>query len=281
MKKIPVILSIVSSVAFLFLVTISYGGDGGGGVTPNALPASLDSFYPPKAGQPLYLLNMLAMDNLFLGIAVDVMEDDLQGARGNYEEFKSRYLETLEMIPEWREYFLSEPVEKLGTELKEGDKGKVMSAFGEVGKICHECHISNMVKVQQKYHWGDFGGISVKDPLSKELTDYSTFKQYLATSMAGISVNLRQGQTENARRQFAGFKERFQALKTVCLNCHDQERRYFIDDSVTSLLDELGQTLDKQPVDLEAVMGFIQGIGRESCAKCHLVHVPAAFAEVR
>ncbi len=287
----------IAGIAFVY----SCSGGGGESVTPTdpkvvdegkldqlaekratiPLPVSLESFYPPKAEQPLYLFNMLAMDNFFLGIVVDVMEGDLPGARTNFEEFKSRYDETLKMVPEWKEYYPLAPVKKLGTELAEGDSGKVMAAFGEVGRLCHECHLSTMVQVQQKYRWGDFGGISVNDPLSKELTDYSTFKKYLSTSMAGISVNLRQGQTENARMQFVGFKERFRALKTSCLDCHDQEPRYFVDDSVESLLDELGQALNKQTVDPGAVRKLIQGIGRESCSKCHLVHVPAAFAGVR
>ncbi len=266
-------------IVLVLVVAPAYGD--GKGVAITTVPPSLDSFYPPKAEQPLYLFNMLTMDHFFLGIAVDVMEGDLQGARDNFKEFNSRYLETLEMVPEWKDHYPLEPVEKLGTELAGGDNGKIMAAFGEVGKNCHECHLTTMVQVHQKYRWQDFAGIKVKDPLSKELTEYSTFKQYLSTSMAGISVNLRQGQMENARQQFAGFKERFQALKASCLDCHDRQPKYYVDDSVESLLDKLGQALHKQPVDPGEVMKLTQGIGGESCSKCHLVHVPAAFAGVR
>ncbi len=266
-------------IVLVLVVAPAYGD--GKGVAITTVPPSLDSFYPPKAEQPLYLFNMLTMDHFFLGIVVDVMEGDMQGARDNFKEFNSRYLETLEMVPEWKDHYPLEPVEKLGTELAGGDNGKIMAAFSEVGKSCHECHLTTMVQVHQKYRWRDFAGIKVKDPLSKELTEYSTFKQYLSTSMAGISVNLRQGQMENARQQFAGFKERFQALKASCLDCHDRQPKYYVDDSVESLLDKLGQALHKQPVDPGEVMKLTQGIGGESCSKCHLVHVPAAFAGVR
>lgn len=245
------------------------------------IPDSLDQFYPPVAGKPVYLLNMLKLDTSFSGIVVDVMENDLKGAGDNFAEFRSQYLEAAKMIPEWKEFYAVEPVEKLGSVLKTKDRAKIMEAFGEVGKACHECHVQTMARVQQKYRWGNFGEISVEDPLTRETTDYSHFKKYLATNMAGISVNLRQGQSENARAQFQGFKKRFQALKGSCQNCHDGESRYYIDQDIDNLIVKLEQALQSPKIDPEAVNALIQGVGRESCSKCHLVHVPAALAKMR
>lgn len=246
-----------------------------------ALPASLDSFYPPSTDRPVYLMDMLKLDTLFSGIAADVMEGDHQGAKSTFRQFRSQYVDVGKMVPEWRQYYPMEPVEKLGAELSSGEPGRIMAAISEVGRLCHECHFVSMVPVQQKYHWGTFTEVRVDDPLSREEVDFSLFKKYLSTNLAGISINLRQGQTENARRQFAGFEARFQALKGSCLNCHDQENRYFVDGVVEDLLGRLGSALGDQKVNTEAVESLIQGIGRESCSKCHLVHVPAALAGVK
>lgn len=245
------------------------------------IPDSLDQYYPPVAGKPDYLLNMLKLDTSFSGIVVDVMENDLKGAGDNFVEFRTQYLEAAKMIPEWKGFYVQGAVERLGAVLKTGDREKIMEAFGEVGKTCHECHVATMAQVQQKYRWGNFGEISVEDPLTRETTDYSHFKKYLSTNMAGISVNIRQGQSENARAQFRGFKERFQALKGSCQNCHDGESRYYIDQDIDNLIVKLEEALQSVKIDPEAVNALIQGVGRESCSKCHLVHVPAALAKIR
>ncbi len=244
-----------------------------------ALPSSLDSFYPPKAEQPYYLFEMLKLDTLFSGIAADVMEDELSGAIASFAEFESQYRKVSKMVPEWEGYYSNESVERLGETLKRGGRDEAMAAFGEVGKSCHQCHISKMVPAQQRYHWGKFSEIMVLDPLSREQTEYASFKKYLSTNMAGLIVNLRQGQVENARRQFDGFRARFETLKESCLNCHDDEMAYFVDGSVEKLFDEVNRALSGKNVDPEAIRTMVQGIGRESCFRCHLVHVPAAFSD--
>lgn len=246
-----------------------------------SLPASLDAFYPPQSGQPVYLMNMLKMETFFSGIVADIMENDIQGARDSYDAFRSQYLTILEMVPEWKAYYPVEPVERLGAQLKNGDPGSVMEAFGNVGRLCHECHLSTMVPAQQKYHWGDFGAVKISDPLSRESVDYTLFKKYLATNFAGISVNLGQGQTEQARKQFAGFRERFKTLKGACQNCHDDEKKYYVDSDVEKILDRLDKALSARTVDPGAVGALVQSIGQQSCSKCHLVHVPAAMARLR
>ena len=41
------------------------------------LPASLEALYPPKAGQPVFLLRMFGVNMTLTGIAVDLFENDL------------------------------------------------------------------------------------------------------------------------------------------------------------------------------------------------------------
>ncbi|NIS65069.1 MAG: hypothetical protein GTO05_07910 [Gemmatimonadales bacterium] len=134
--------------------------------------------------------------------------------------------------------------------------------------------------MQHKYHWGDFGAITVQDPLSGEPTGYPQFKKYLASNLAGMTVNLRQGQTDNARRQFEGFRERFAALSNSCRGCHEKESRYFVDREMQDAVAELGRVFKSRTVPADAVAALAQKIGRESCSKCHLVHVPASLSGV-
>ena len=71
-------------------------GARGGAPTAPSLPGTLDSLYPPAADRPVYLLKMLELETAFSGIVVDLMEEDLGGARGLFEEFRARYREGFE-----------------------------------------------------------------------------------------------------------------------------------------------------------------------------------------
>ncbi len=247
---------------------------------PSPLPASLENLYPPKVEQPLFLLRMLGLNMPFTGIVVDLFENDLDHAKANYDKFKTQYLEISKLVPEWQNAYPMKPVEELGVSLQTGDRGKVMAAIENVGMVCHNCHSASMVKVQQKYHWPDFKIIAVLDPLTNQGVDYPRLMQYLNANFTGIGVDLEQGQVENARKQFEGFKLRFRAMKESCGSCHDTERKYYVDEGVQSLIDKLGQALYASAVDPKVVGELSQGIGMESCAKCHLVHLPAAYAKL-
>lgn len=245
------------------------------------VPGSLDALYPPVAGQPVYLFHMLKLDEYFTGIIADLLEDDLPGAKGNYEDFRAQYAEVRGLVPEWEPYYPTGPVEQMAAAFASGDRGRLMAAFEEVGKTCHHCHLMTMVPVQQRYHWGDFGAITVEDPLTHDIADYSRFKKYLSTNLTGIRVNLRQGQPDNALRQFESFQARFETLKESCLTCHDRESLDFIDGEVQERVEELGRALRNPRSSPETLTSLIQAIGKESCSKCHLVHVPAAVARAR
>lgn len=251
---------------------------GAGRGRAGTLPETLNSIYPPAAGQPIYLFRMLELETFFSGIVVDLMEDDIEGARSSFDGFAGKYREVSGIVPEWKSKYPGEPVKELGEALAAGDRKRAMSAFAEMGGICHRCHVETMVLVQQKYHWGDFGAIAVKDPLSGAATGYPQFKQYLAANLAGITVDLRQGQVDNARRQFQEFRARFQALADSCNGCHEKKSKYYVDSEVQDIVEEIGKAFTSRTVAADVVIALTQNIGRESCSKCHLVHLPAAFA---
>jgi hypothetical protein len=242
------------------------------------VPESLNALYPPAAERPVYLLKMLSLDTSFSGIVIDLMEFDKEGAKGSFEEFRRQYRELAGTVPEWKREFPEEPVEDLGRALASGDRDAAMKAYETVGTICHRCHVAAMVPVQQKYHWGDFSTASIRDPLSGQETAYPQFKRFLSANLAGITVDLRQGQTENARRQFEGFRARFAALSGSCRACHEKESRYFVDREIRATVEKIGKAFRSRTVSADEVNELVQKIGRESCSKCHRVHLPAALA---
>jgi hypothetical protein len=242
------------------------------------LPSSLDDLFPPKAEQPIYLFKMMELGTSFMGIVADLFEEDYQNVKAGFEKFKSQYLESSKLVPEWEKNYPQGPLRELGVALQTGDQGKIMDAYGKMGNVCHECHVETMVKVQQKYHWQDFRSLKVKDPLTDEVVDYQGLMQGLGVNFMGIIVDVQQGQSDYAQKQLQGFKARFQTMADTCEECHGtKERKYYVDISVQGMIDKLGQSLRESSIDPKAVQSLYQAIGMESCFNCHLVHLPAAY----
>jgi cytochrome c556 len=246
-----------------------------------SLPSSLDNLFPPNADQPVFQFMMLGMSMALSGTLVDLFENDMENALGNFEKFKKQYSEIPAMVPEWSDAFPIEPIDGLNDALATGDQQIIMSSFEQVGKVCHDCHSKYMVPVQQKYHWGDFTEISVEDPVQKVDVTFAELMQGLEMNFVGINIDLEQQQMENAFMHLQGFKARFETLEETCSACHIADRYYFVDQSVKSMIDQLEASMNKSPIDPNEVMMLGQKIGNESCFKCHLVHLPAAFAQHR
>ena len=244
----------------------------------DSLPAVLEDLYPPKAQKPVFFLKMLGLAHSFSGTISDFFGSDLPNALDNFQKFKAQYAELASLVPDWKSEYPSAPVEELGTALKTGDQGMFLAAVEKVGGVCSACHVDNMVRVQQKYGWPDFSAIKAKDPLTGEEVDLHMLMVYLDISFTGLGADLEQGQVENAQKQYQGFKARFETMENTCAECHGtDERKYYVDESIRVMVDELGKTIAGPSP--EKVEKLVMGIGMESCHKCHLVHLPAAFAQ--
>ncbi len=208
-------------------------------------------------------------------------EEDLENARANFERFKFQYEEISKLVPEWEEAFAIEPVEELGRALEDGEREKVMAAIEKVDKLCRDCHIVNMVRVQQKYHWGDFSGLILSDPVTKDDVKFNELMWRLERPLVGVLVDVEQGQVENARKHFETFGRRLEALKESCYACHETERQHFVGERVQALMAKAGASLMTTSPNPDQIGELMQRIGAEACSKCHLVHLPAAYANIR
>lgn len=245
---------------------------------PESPPPSLDALYPPKASGPVFLQTMAELNASLAGIVVDLQENDRAGVMAGFERFQSLYRKTASMVPEWSSRYPEEPLARLEGALREGAPDAVMAAVGRLGAVCHDCHLTAMVPAQQKYRWADFGSITVQDPIRGVDLSYPEFMQMLNMSLAGIGVDLGQGQADGARLHLDALAARMAALRESCGACHDTERAYFVNAGIDSLLSGMRRILWDGNADPGAIARFSREIGTESCSNCHLVHLPAAYA---
>jgi hypothetical protein len=274
---------IVLSIIFLAILAFAQGSEEEKSVNPDpySLPSSLDSFYPPAAQGPVYLFTMLEFTPSFSGIMSDLMEGEPQNVQANYDSFREKYLAASELVPEWKEDFGLAAVDELGSAIKTGDQSKIAPAFEKVGKACVDCHVKNSTSVQHKYHWGDYSTITATDPVSSQDVSFFQFMFMIESDFSGIGIDLSQGQVENALRHLDGFERRYQTLAETCDACHDSERKYYVDESITGMIGALKLKLQEETPDQKSVGELLQGIGYESCYKCHLIHTPSAYAKAR
>jgi len=216
---------------------------------PLSLPSSLDLLYPPQAQGPVLLLAMHGMNTALTGILVDLFEEDWPGVAANCESFQVRFEETSALVPEWKDRFDREPVTGLGHAVESGEPDRILGAVQDVGAVCHHCHVDNMVPVQQKYHWPDFGLITLEDPILRADMGYPQFMQMLNVSLTGIGVDVEQDQPENARVHLSALKARMSELTNSCDACHDTARAYFVDQSVHDLITQLEALLEAPQPD--------------------------------
>ncbi len=243
-------------------------------------PNSLDSLYPPKAQQPLYLFWMFDLGSRFTGILVDLMEEDFANAGASFEAFKAEYVRQSAAIPEWQARYPLDPVEDLGKALKAGEKGRIMAAYEKVGGICHNCHVEYMVPVKSKYHWQDFRPIKVDDTITGTKVDFVQLMRFLDFNFTGVTHDLKQDQRERAEENSRALLARFQSLRETCQECHGtSERTYFVDDSIQQAISSLNEVLTSSRPDQKEIASHIMTIGMESCFKCHLVHLPAPYTK--
>jgi hypothetical protein len=281
----PYIVVLMILLGFAVPAAVLFAGSGTGNQhsqsTTSSLPISLDTLYPPHTPGPVYYREMHNLSQPLSGIVCDLFEGDLENSRKNFHAFRKEYAKISTLVPEWTGMYPTAPVDELGKAMETGDPGKIMPAIDAVGRVCDDCHRKYMPQAYHRYHWDDFSAISVTDPLSGQQVGYKQIMLMLETNMTGIGVDLQEGQPDNARKQLSAFESRFQTMKQTCAACHEQERRYYVNDEVLIMIDDLKQALSRETVEPGAVGGLLQQIGQESCFKCHLVHIPAAYATSR
>lgn len=243
------------------------------------LPASLDQYYPPKSPEPVWFLSMLGMAQPLTASIADALENDFENSQKDFEALRKAYIKISTMVPEWTERFPIGPLDQFGEAIASKDIGRIMAQADSLDVVCHSCHVQNMVLAQQKYRWPNFMDIGLTDPVTDQDVNWKILMRMMETAYTGIGADLAQGQPEQARAQFEAFYARFNAVSVACMSCHDSGRNYYVSTDVTDMIDQIGTELGQPNIDVEKVNGLLQGIGMESCVKCHMVHVPSAYGK--
>lgn len=239
-------------------------------------PKSLDQYYPPQSEEPLFLYAMHSIEGPLGGLMTSMMEGKVNKAQKYFESFKTEYEKVSKMVPEWINYFPTAPIEELGEAIESKDGEKIQKSMEHLGGVCSRCHEENRIAVWYKYHWKDFGQVTIEDPVTGDSISWMGYMFAISGSFSSVATYISEKRFDEAQVALKGFNSRLEKLKTGCKSCHEAERLYFVSSDIEELLSKAIKGLEAKEPDVGKVFGYLQMVGMESCHKCHLVHIPAA-----
>ncbi len=191
---------------------------------------------------------MIALGNAFTGVVSDVLSGDMKSAEADLASFKDLYSQLSRLIPEWRDLYPSEllaQAEKaFQAVVRSKDPALFIAALDKVENVCSSCHRSHMAAVHFKFHWKNFGDLTVKDPLNGKDINVVRSMQILNLGFAGSWIDFTQEQPEASANRYREFNAAFQSLKGTCQECYQKsERNCFVDENSQALIDSYGKSL--------------------------------------
>lgn len=242
------------------------------------LPPSLDRLFPPHAATPIYREQMAELGFAYSAIFDDLEEQDILEARRSFKRFSDRYRQVASLVPEWRDRMPDAALEPLAAAVGTGDIARSRAALLGLRGTCAACHGPNMTRVQQVFHWGDFRKIGAIDPVARQRVSFSALKWSMQDSFVGLMTDARQQQRTRAQQHFREFAARFEALRMTCATCHGAEIPKYAGAAIVQKIAQIGVLLEARPIPAEQVDLLAREVDKQSCHKCHLVHLPAAKA---
>jgi cytochrome c556 len=96
--------------------------------------------------------------------------------------------------------------------------------------------------------------------------------------MSAIGYHAQGGRTEAAVASVDALAGMMGTLTETSKTCHTTDRKYFVDAETIGLLDAVKSELGAAKPDPAKIGANMEAFAQESCTKCHLVHIPGAFA---
>jgi hypothetical protein len=234
-----------------------------------ALPKSLDKFYNgsvPEVPSSELVGEMFIMAGALDGMIANMQEGDMTNANKSYNVFAQEYKNVSKKVPEWRGYFDTSAVNKLGKDLNAGKINETSKDIEKVAGTCLKCMGERRAQVWAKFYWREFDTVNISG------MPWLDGMLALGVDFGGIGANAAEGDKNATKKSFDQFKALYTDVKTACSNCHDTPRFYYVSDDVFAKIDQMGDNITSN--NLQNVQTIQKELGIQ-CYRCHVLHMPA------
>lgn len=234
-----------------------------------SLPKSLDKFYngsSPEVPSSEWVGEMFIQAGAFDGMVANMQEGDMVNATASYKVFANEYKNVSKKVPEWKGYFDTTAVNKLGKDLNAGNMNATSKDIERVAATCLKCMGERRGQVWAKYYWKSFDTVNISG------MPWLDGMLALGVDFGGIAANAAEGDQNATKNSFNNFKTLYTDTKAACSNCHDTPRFYYVSDDVFAKIDQMGDNITANNMTNVQVIQKELGI---QCYRCHVLHMPA------
>ncbi len=251
----------------------------GRGAAQSDLPvAELDPHFRGGREGHAYTLAMLELGMRMGAATTAALRDDRERALAALKSFREHHAAVAKLVPSWKEKFGGAAITELEAAVTaKADLPARRKLVSRLEQSCTSCHARYMFPVQARYRWGNFASATV--PGEHGTLSFHQLMLDLANSLGAVRGDVAAGQLAEAQVAYKTLTDRFNAMEQLCVNCHDQPRQYFIDQTVKGRILKMGGLLRRGETRAAEYAPIFKDINEMSCLPCHQVHMPAAFQQ--
>ena len=234
-----------------------------------ALPKSLNKFYNgsvPEVPSSEWVGEMFILAGALDGMIANMQAGDMTNANKSYNVFAQEYKNVSKKVPEWRGYFDTSAVNKLGKDLNAGKMNETSKDIEKVAGTCLKCMGERRAQVWAKFYWREFDTVNISG------MPWLDGMLALGVDFGGIAANAAEGDQNATKKNFDQFKSLYTDVKTACSNCHNTPRYYYVSDDVFAKIDQMGDNITSD--NMQNVQTIQKELGIQ-CYRCHVLHMPA------
>jgi hypothetical protein len=240
--------------------------------------AELDPYFQGGREGHAYTLAMLELGMRMGAATTAALRDDRERALAAVKSFREQYAAVGKMVPSWKDQFRDSAIAELEAAVAaKADVAARRKIVTRIEKSCTSCHARYMFPVQARYRWGNFANASV--PGDQGGLRFHQLMLDLSNSLGAVRGYVEAGQLADAQVAYKQLLDRFNTMEQLCVNCHDQPRQYFIDQTVKGRILKMGGLLRRGEKRVSEYAYLFKDINEMSCLPCHQVHMPAAFQQ--
>ena len=228
-------------------------------------PASLAQWYKPENERQVWLHTMFKLRREMQAVRFYSERKDAKHLEKWVALLSEHYLETGEMVPEWKKKLDVDAIARLQESAGSNRYQDISQALDNLNESCESCHKDYRAITATIYRAPDFSLVEISPSTSLDM-----HMEELTQQVNRIKIASEDGMKDLALSTLSDLEKGINALGKTCSNCHKKDTKVYPDETMKKTIGSLGESLRT---------GTLKEQGRElgtlavlACARCHGTH---------
>ena len=228
-------------------------------------PASLAQWYKPENERQVWLHTMFKLRREMQAVRFYSERKDAKHLEKWVALLSEHYLETGEMVPEWKKKLDVDAIALLQESAGSNRYQDISQALDNLNESCESCHKDYRAITATIYRAPDFSLVEISPSTSLDM-----HMEELTQQVNRIKIASEDGMKDLALSTLSDLEKGINALGETCSTCHKKDTRIYPGETINKTIGSLGESLRT---------GTLKEQGRElgtlavlACARCHGTH---------